>query len=111
MSEINPYRYPAGTELDRLIQRQIMGLGDEDCPPYSTDERAARQVLTKLKSSSGKSIVVGKTALRQTRWFARYETDASDGTEVLAESLALAICRLALLRAVKGNNGTVICGS
>lgn len=39
--------------------------------------------------------------MRRHRYFARYETDPSDGTEVLADTKELAICRLALLRAVK----------
>ena len=65
------------------------------------DEKEARRVLARLKAITGRSVIVGQTALRKTRWFARYETDPSDGTEVLAESQALAICRLALLHAAK----------
>lgn len=108
MSDINPYRLPAGADLDRLVQRQVMGLPLEQCPPYSTDEKAARQVLAKLRSACSKNIVVGKTSLRKTRWFARYETNPSDGTEVLAESLPLAICRLALLRAAKEDQADLV---
>ena len=101
MSAINPYQIPAGAELDRLIQQQIMGITSGECPPYSTDEKASRQVLAKLKAICHKNVVIGRTSLRKARWFARYETDPSDGTEVLADSLPLAICRLALLRAAK----------
>lgn len=78
-----------------------------ECPPYSTDEGEARRVLARIKSVSGRTVIVGRTSLRQQRWFARYETDASDGTEVLAETLALAICRLALLRAVNQRDGAL----
>jgi hypothetical protein len=44
------------------------------------------------------SVVVGHTSLPGRTWFARYERDAMDGTEVFADTFALAICRLALLR-------------
>ncbi len=100
MSEVNPYQIAAGRELDQLIHVHFMEQTAQDVPPYSSEDKFARQVLSKLKASSGKTIVVGRTALRKKRWFARYESDASDGTEVLAETLPLAICRLALLRAV-----------
>jgi hypothetical protein len=98
--EVNPYELPAGPDLDRLVHMEVMGGSAKACPPYSTDEKAARQVLAKLKSFPGRTVVTGRTALRRKRWFARYQSDASDGTEVLAETLALAICRLALLRAI-----------
>ena len=96
--EVNPYQLPQGPDLDRLVHVQVMGRTDQNPPPYSTDEKAARQVLAKLRSTADRTVVTGRTALRKKRWFARYESDASDGTEVLAETLALAICRLALLR-------------
>jgi len=99
-SDVNPYELPPGPELDRLVHLEVMGGRDGQCPAYSTDDKAARQVLAKLKSFAGRTVVTGRTALRKKRWFARYESDASDGTEVLDESLALAICRLALLRAI-----------
>jgi hypothetical protein len=101
MSELNPYQIPAGAELDQLIHLRVMDQTDPDCPPYSTDETAARRVLTRLRHVSGRSVVVGRTSMRRQRWFARYETDPSDGTEVLAETMELAICRLALIRAFK----------
>jgi hypothetical protein len=73
-----------------------------ECPPYSTNEKAARSVLAKVKSYGDRTVVVGRTTLRRKRWFARYESDASDGTEVLAETFPLAISRLALLRTLAG---------
>jgi hypothetical protein len=101
MSDINPYDAQAGPELDRLVHEKVMGQTSEDPAAYSTDERAARRVLAKLKADFGRTVVTGRTSLRDKRWFARYETNASDGTEVLAETLELAICRLALLRVIK----------
>ena len=101
MPQLNLYRMPAGLEMDQLIQRHVMRLAEADCPLYSSDEKEARRVLACLKAMTGRSVIVGQTAIRQTRWFARYETDPSDGTEVLAETLPLAICRLALVYAAK----------
>lgn len=101
MSDVNPYSAEAGPALDHLIHERVMGLPPGECPPYSTEEKEARRVLAKLKADSEKTVIVGRTALPKKRWFARYETNPSDGTEVLAETLALAICRLALLRAAK----------
>ncbi len=102
MLDVDPYQIPAGPKLDELIHQRVMGRSGGECPPYSSDEKAARSVLAKVKSYGDRTVVVGRTALRRKRWFARYESDASDGTEVLAESLPLAICRLALLRAIAG---------
>ncbi|MHC1763260.1 MAG: hypothetical protein AB9869_02985 [Verrucomicrobiia bacterium] len=101
MSELNPYQIPAGPELDQLIHLRVMEQSSPDCPPYSTDESAARRVLARLRYVSGHAVVVGRTSLRRHRYFARYETDPSDGTEVLADTKELAICRLALLQAIK----------
>lgn len=102
MSAMNPYNIQAGPELDRLIHVRVMGQPEGDAPAYSSDETLARRVLGRLKADSGRTVVVGRTALRRgRRYFARYETDPSDGTEVLAETLSLAICRLALLRTLK----------
>lgn len=97
MGDIDPYRMPAGPQLDELIHTRVMGLSDREYLPYSTDEKAAKRVLARIKADSGRTVVVGKTALRTARYFARYESDPSDGTEALAETLPLAICRLALI--------------
>jgi hypothetical protein len=98
MTEVNPYEIPAGPELDQLIHHRVMGQSDTTYPPYSTDEKTSRRVLTRIRGLGGRTVRVGRTAIRGKRWFARYESNASDGTEVLAETLPLAICRLALLR-------------
>lgn len=99
MHEINPYRIQAGPELDRLVHIHVMRQPNPEIPPYSTDEKESRRVLNKLKTDLGRTVITGRTAMRKQTWFARYETNPSDGTEVLAETLELAICRLALVRA------------
>jgi hypothetical protein len=101
ISEIDPYRVVAGRDLDRFIHAAVMGRNEGIPPAYSDDDRAARAVLYRLKEISGAQVVVGRTSLKDRRWFARYETDPSDGTEVFAPTAALAICRLALLQAIK----------
>jgi hypothetical protein len=50
-----------------------------------------------LKSNFGKPIVIGQTRMANKKFFARYDSDPSTATEVLAETEALAICRLALI--------------
>jgi hypothetical protein len=101
MFEADPYRIQAGPELDQLIHALVMSQKSEPPPLYSSDESAARAVLAKLKENCSGRVIVGNTRLRDKKWFARYETNPSDGTEVFADTEALAICRLALLRARK----------
>jgi hypothetical protein len=99
--EIDPYHIEAGRDLDQLIETLVMGSGAAIAPAYSDDDRAARLVLNRLKELTRARVIVGRTALRDRRWFARYETDPSNGTEVFAPTAALAICRLALLQFLK----------
>lgn len=94
----DPYHMPAGPELDRLIQEWVMNKPGQECPAYSTDEGEADRVLERLETVPRLDVTVGRTSRRSGKWFARYESDPSDGTEVWAESRALAICRLALLQ-------------
>ena len=101
MFEADPYHVQVSPELDEFIHRFVTGGRSEVGPAYSSDEDAARLVLAKLKDVTGARVIVGRTRLRDKRWFARYETDPSDGTEVFAETAELAICRLALLHASK----------
>ena len=96
---VNPYHVPAGGELDALIHQQVLGNQIEGrCPSYSTDKVEAERLKTALKRLLGREIVTGQTRIRGRGWFARYESDPSTSTEVLADTYPLAICRLALLR-------------
>jgi hypothetical protein len=63
-------------------------------------------VLSRLKRGEP-SVVVGRTGLPGRTWFARYERNAMDGTEVFANTFALAICRLALLRLAEIEAGSM----
>ncbi len=95
----DPYRAGPGPELDALIHERLMKLPCKDgrAPAYSADTNLAKRVLTKLKMGQ-QSVIVGRTSLEGRTWFARYERNEMDGTEVFADSFELAICRLALLR-------------
>lgn len=97
---VDLYRIEAGPELDRLVHEWVLDNEPEGpCPPYSTDETLAKQVLKHVTRHVDSSIVTGKTRGRNgTRYFARYGTDPSTSTEVLSESYPLSICRLAALR-------------
>lgn len=99
-SMVDLYRIPAGPELDRLVHEKVFqSAPSHEVPHYSSDEDLARQVYKQLKREVDSSIVMGKTrSSHAKRYFARYGTDPSTSTEVLAESLPLAICRMAVLR-------------
>ncbi len=97
--ESDPYKAQAGPELDALIHVRLMkqAVAAEPCPAYSTDDIPAKRVLARLRTGKP-SVIVGRTKLEGRTWFARYERNAMDGTEVFADTFALAICRLAVLR-------------
>jgi hypothetical protein len=98
IKDINPYIMPPGRELDEMIHHRLFGNnGDTEIPPYSVDPTAAAKVRSKLKSRYGHPVIVGETRMATRKHFARYDSDPSTATEVLAETLPLAICRLALL--------------
>lgn len=99
IKDVNPYAFPAGPELDEIIHRKLFGQNTENvkAPPYSTNVFESSRVRSKLKSNYGKPIVVGQTRMAHKRFFARYDSDPSTATEVLAETEPLAICRLALI--------------
>lgn len=99
IKDINPYTYPPGPELDEIIHRKLFSqeAGNERVPPYSTDRSEGLKVRSKLKSQYGYPIIVGETRMSNRKFFARYDSDPSTATEVLADSEPLAICRLALI--------------
>ena len=92
----NPYKAAAGRETDELIHQQFFSR-ESDTLPYSTDEDAANKVRSRLKAMYKCPVQVGETRTRPTKFFARFDSGPSTSTEVLAETRALAICRLALV--------------
>ena len=98
METTDPYQALPGEALDLAIHSHVFGVSDADsCPPYSTDESESVKVKRALKSEFGVAIKTGKTQIRTKPFFARYGSDPSTSTEVVAETLPLAICRVALL--------------
>jgi hypothetical protein len=99
IKDVNPYAFPAGPEMDAIIHHRLFGLNGENgfVPPYSTNPSESAKVRTRLKSNYGHPIIVGQTRMTTKRYFARYDSDPSTATEVLAETEPLAICRLALI--------------
>lgn len=100
MSEhIDAYKIPSGPGLDLRIQREIFGIDNaETAPAYSTDDHLAKQVLKQIRRKRSRALATGTPHIRGEDWyFARYGTDPSTSTEVLSESLALSVCRLALV--------------
>jgi hypothetical protein len=96
----NPYGIDAGRELDQLIHQHCFG-SEGELLPFSTESKAAEKVKARMKGVHGYPVVTGETKLRTRRFFARLETGPSTATEVLAETLPLAICRLALVVTLK----------
>jgi hypothetical protein len=99
IKDVNPYTYPAGPELDLIIHRKLFGQEsrNEHVPAYSTNVSESSKVRSRLKSNFGHPVIVGQTRMSGRRFFARYDSDPSTATEVLAESEPLALCRLALI--------------
>jgi hypothetical protein len=83
-----------------MVHREVFNLEGE-APPYSTSDALARKLKAQVESRFRILILTGRSKMRHRPFFARYESDESDGTEVVAETLPLALCRLALLRARK----------
>ena len=92
----NPYKASAGQETDELIHQQFFSR-ESATLPYSTDDSAADKVRARLKAMYKCPVQVGETKTRPRKFFARFDSGPSTSTEVLAETRALAICRLALV--------------
>ena len=88
--------------MDRLIQENFFSdaiVGE--APAFSMSERESARVVVALRKKYSRKIVVGKTNMRPAKFFARLETDPSTSVEALAETEALAICRLAAVLATR----------
>jgi len=98
IGNINPYQTLAGKDLDLLINESLFGKsGGSSCPSYSTDNSLVKEIKRKLQKVFGVQVILGRTRIKSKPHFARYGTDPSTSTEVLAETESLAICRMALL--------------
>ena len=99
MPGLDPYQTEAGPELDSLIHHEILGNSRTEASPcYSTGSGQADELKKMMEARYGTTFTCGRTAIRGKAWFARYEIDPGNPTEVLAQTYALAVCRLTLLR-------------
>ena len=96
MTALNPYKAPAGTELDLALHQRFFG-NDTPPLPYSTEDKAADKLKALLKSKYGFPVLTGETRTRPRKYFARFDSGPSTATETLAETYALAMARLALV--------------
>jgi len=94
----NPYRCPAGRELDAFIHQSLKDSSSSlEIPDYSTNETAARMLTQVLKQRYRGKFSVGRTKSTIQPFYARYETRYRQYHEVLADSYALAVSRLSML--------------
>ena len=100
MPGFNPYKASPGPDTDKAIHDHFFG-SDVTSLPYSIDRHAAEKVRSRIKSTYGYPVQVGETKTRPRQYFARFESGPSTSTEALADTEALAICRLALVIATK----------
>ncbi len=99
----NPYQIPAGRELDAYVHYQVLKNAlSHEYPHYSSDPSEADNLKRKIEADYKIQIICGRSTVDNKPWFARYEIDAGNPTEVLAETYPLAICRLAILRVRRG---------
>ena len=98
MGKLNPYKAPASREMDSIINQGLFGEPSTSaCPSYSTDDSLVQKIRRKVQSTFSTKITLGRTQINSMPYFARYGSDVSTSTEVLAETKSLAICRMALL--------------
>ena len=97
----NPYKASPGVEFDNWLHQHFFADTSQEPLPYSTDDRAAEKLRARIKSLYGYKVQTGTTSVRTGKFFARLETGASTSTETLAETLPLAIARLALVVALR----------
>jgi hypothetical protein len=92
----NIYKFPASEELNTAIHNDVLRK-QPPIPDYSRETAAAEALEKELRRVLRSKIVVGRVRRPVGHWFARYESDPSTATEVVAETYALAISRLAVL--------------
>ncbi len=97
----NPYKANPSVELDNWLHEHFFQNTSQEALPYSTDDKAAEKLRARIKSLYGHKVQTGTTSIRTGKYFARFETGASTSTETLAETLPLAIARLALVVALR----------
>ena len=88
------YKLQASNFLDESIYVNLMDYGIER-QEFSTDVKAAKYLVKVLRKPLGTKVETGKAS--RGKYYARYGTDPSTTTEVLAETFPLAVSRMAML--------------
>ena len=101
MLSSNPYKAAPGPDLDLVIHQTFFPENTSAPLAYSTNEEAAEKLRARLKARYRFAIVTGQTKTRPRHYYARCESGPSTSTEALADTLPLAICRLALVVSAK----------
>ena len=99
LSSIDPFKVEASPGLDAVIHEELFE-GDEniECPSYSSRRQSGLKVASKLEIHYGIIVRLGRLRVKEHKmYFARAGTDKDTSTEILAVSLSLAICRLAIV--------------
>ena len=100
LSSIDAFKVEAGPILDKVIHTLLFAgnESEEDCPSYSSRRQNGLQVAEELESLFGINIRLGRLRVKEHKmYFARAGREKESATEILAVSLSLAICRLAIL--------------
>ncbi|MBI4657813.1 MAG: hypothetical protein HY735_03000 [Verrucomicrobia bacterium] len=99
MENVSPYGVSASGELDAWIHVRVLRNPPSPVyPAYSTNPDEATRLRKAFEERFGLRVTIGRTQIKEASWFARYETDLGNPTEVIADTYPLAMCRLAVLR-------------
>ncbi len=99
LNSIDPFKVEASAVLDAVIHKSLFpDSEEEECPSYSSRRQNGLQVAEELEALFGISIRLGRLRVKEHKmYFARAGREKESATEILAVSLSLAICRLAVL--------------
>ena len=88
------YKLQPSSFLDESIYVNLMDYGITR-QEFSSDVKAAKNLVKVLRKHLRTKVETGKAS--RGKYYARYGTDPSTTTEVLAETLPLAVSRMAML--------------
>lgn len=99
LNSIDPFKVEASQELDGVIHRELFRASSDDAfPNYSSRRQNGLLVAERIEDDYGIDVKLGRLRVKQHKmYFARAGRDKETATEILAVSLSLAICRLAIL--------------
>lgn len=105
LNSIDPFKVEASQELDGVIHRELFRESSADaCPNYSSRRQNGLLVAERIEDNYGIAVKLGRLRVKQHKmYFARAGRDKETATEILAVSLSLAICRLAILLLQRAN--------